>query len=98
MIDFVTGVTIPVADGDYKNFADASFKMGVRIGAVIYLTDRFGIAPEGEFDFIPLEPDKTDFPSSNGTINVSTSMYPRARPVRRALHPQLRVGSVYYAR
>ena len=75
MMDFVTGVTVPVADGDYKNFADASFKMGLRLGAVIYINDRFGIAPEGEFDFIPLEPDKTDFPSSNGTVNVSTTIY-----------------------
>jgi opacity protein-like surface antigen len=75
LLDFVTGVTVPIADSDYKNFADASFKIGVRIGAVLYLNDRFGIAPEAEFDFIPLEPDKTDFPSSSGTLNVSTSMF-----------------------
>ena len=75
MMDFVTGVTVPIGDGDYKNFADASFKIGLRLGAVLYLTERFAIAPEGEFDFIPLEPDKTDFPSSNGTINVSTSIF-----------------------
>jgi opacity protein-like surface antigen len=75
MMDFVTGVTVPIGDGDYKSFADASFKMGLRLGAVIYINDRFGIAPEGEFDFIPLEPDKTDFPSSSGTLNVSTSIY-----------------------
>jgi hypothetical protein len=75
MMDFVTGVTVPIGDGDYKNFADASFKIGLRVGAVLYLTERFAIAPEGEFDFIPLEPDKTDFPSSGGTINVSTSIF-----------------------
>jgi hypothetical protein len=75
MADFVTGVTIPIGDGDYKNFADPSFKIGVRAGAVIYITERFGIAPEGEFDFIPLEPDKSDFPNVNGTVNVSTSMF-----------------------
>ncbi|MGZ3442210.1 MAG: hypothetical protein ACXVDD_21975, partial [Polyangia bacterium] len=75
MADFVTGVTIPIGDGDYKNFADASFKIGVRAGAVLYLTERFAIAPEGEFDFIPVEPDKTDFPSSNGTISISTSIF-----------------------
>lgn len=75
MMDFVTGVTIPIADGDYKNFADASFKMGVRLGAVLYITDRFGIAPEGEFDVIFLEPDKTDFPSISGTFNASTAIY-----------------------
>jgi hypothetical protein len=75
MMDFVTGVTVPIADGDYKNFADASFKIGLRLGAVLYLTERFAIAPEAEFDFIPLEPDKTDFPSSSGTFNVSTSIF-----------------------
>ncbi|MCU1279625.1 MAG: hypothetical protein JWM53_3171 [bacterium] len=75
MMDFVTGVTVPIGDGDYKNFADASFKIGLRVGAFIYITERFGIAPEGEFDFIPLEPDKTDFPSSSGTVSVSTSIF-----------------------
>jgi opacity protein-like surface antigen len=75
MMDLVTGVTVPISDSDYKNFADPSFKIGVRLGAVLYLTDHWGIAPEGEFDFVPVEPDKTDFPSSNGTINVSTSIF-----------------------
>ncbi len=75
LLDFITGVTIPIADGDYKNFADASFKIGIRAGAVLYISDRFGIAPEAEFDFIPLEPDKTDFPSTSGTLNVSTAIY-----------------------
>src|SRR4051812_32706520 len=75
MLDGVTGVTIPIGDSDFKKFADASFKIGVRVGAVLYITDRFAIAPEGEFDFIPLTPDSTDFPSSSGTISVSTSMF-----------------------
>ena len=90
MMDFVTGVTVPIGDSDYKKFADASFKMGLRIGAVIYITNRFGIAPEGEFDFIPLEPDKSDFPSSSGTINISTSIYRERGLFGAPLHPQLR--------
>src|SRR5690242_3224238 len=75
MLDLVTGVSVPIGDSDYKNFADASFKIGLRIGAVLYLTEHWGIAPEGEFDFVPVEPDKSDFPSSSGTINISTSIY-----------------------
>lgn len=95
MMDFVTGVSVPVAGSDYKNFADASFKMGVRIGAVLYLSDRFAIAPEGEFDFIPVEPDKSDFPSSQGTINVSTSIY-RERGLFGARYVfNFGIGSVY---
>ncbi|HEX9104951.1 MAG TPA: hypothetical protein VF997_22225 [Polyangia bacterium] len=74
MADLVTGVSVPISDGDYKNFADASFKIGLRIGAVLYLSDRFAIAPEAEFDFLPVAPDKSDFPSSSGTINVSTTI------------------------
>lgn len=54
MADFVSGVSIPVSDSDYKNFADASFKMGVRAGVVLYVLPNLGIAPEGEFDFIPI--------------------------------------------
>lgn len=70
MMDFVAGVTVPIADSDYKNFADASFKMGLRLGAVLYITNHFGIAPEGEFDFIYLEPDKNDFPRIANTETV----------------------------
>lgn len=54
LADFVNGVSIPISDSDYKDFADASFKMGVRLGAVFYVGRHFGIAPEGEFDFIPI--------------------------------------------
>ena len=75
MMDLVTGVSVPISDGDYKNFADPSFKIGLRLGAVLYHTEHWGIAPEGEFDFVPVEPDNTDFPSSSGTINVSTNIY-----------------------
>ncbi|HEX6838573.1 MAG TPA: hypothetical protein VF334_18475, partial [Polyangia bacterium] len=35
MMDLVTGVSVPISDGDYKNFADPSFKIGLRLGAVL---------------------------------------------------------------
>jgi hypothetical protein len=54
MLDFVQGVSIPIANNDYKNFADVSYKLGVRIGVVLYLSRYFGFAPEAEFDFIPV--------------------------------------------
>ncbi len=95
MLDLVTGVSVPIGDSDYKNFADASFKVGLRIGAVLYLTEHWGIAPEGEFDFVPVEPDKSDFPSSSGTINISTSIY-RERGLFGARYIyNFGIGSVY---
>jgi hypothetical protein len=95
MLDGVTGVTVPIGDSDYKNFADASFKIGIRVGAVLYITDRFAIAPEGEFDFIALEPDNTDFPNASGTLNVSTSMF-RERGLFGARYIlNFGIGSVY---
>lgn len=95
MLDGVIGVSVPIADSDYKNFADASFKIGVRIGAVIYLTEHWGIAPEGEFDFLPVSPDKSDFPSSSGTLTVSTSIY-RERGLFGARYIyNFGIGSVY---
>jgi len=54
LVDFVNGVSIPISDSDYKDFADASYKLGVRAGVVFYVSRNFGIAPEGEFDFIPI--------------------------------------------
>jgi hypothetical protein len=54
MGDFVQGISIPIGDGNYKRFADPSYKLGVRLGAVFYINRRLGVAPEGEFDFIPV--------------------------------------------
>lgn len=61
MVDFVNGVSIPVADGDYKNFADAAYKLGVGGGVVFYVLPRLGIAPEAEFDFIPMNSNDSTF-------------------------------------
>jgi hypothetical protein len=65
LIDFVNGVSIPISDSDYKNFSDASFKMGVRFGIVLYVARHFGIAPEGEFDFVPINSSDNRF-QNNG--------------------------------
>src|SRR2546430_7672788 len=54
LVDFINGVSIPISDSDYKDFSDASYKLGVRAGVVLYVSPHFGIAPEGEFDFIPI--------------------------------------------
>lgn len=54
MGDFVQGISIPIADGNYRKFADPSYKLGVRLGAVFYINRQLGVAPEGEFDFIPI--------------------------------------------
>src|SRR5262249_8255918 len=95
MLDLVTGITIPIGDNDYQNFADPSFKIGLRIGAVLYITNHFGIAPEGEFDFIPVEPDKTDFANIGGTINVSTSIFRERGLFGARFIYNFGIGSVY---
>ena len=73
--DLVTGVSIPIGDNDYQRFADPSFKIGLRLGVVLELSRSFSIAPEAEFDFVAVEPDRTDFPSVSGTIGASTSIF-----------------------
>jgi len=61
MVDFVNGISIPIADSDYKNFADPAYKLGLRGGVVFYVLPSFGIAPEGEFDFIPMNSNDATF-------------------------------------
>jgi len=65
MIDFINGISVPISDSTYKNYADVSFKTGVRAGVVLYLLRNFGIAPEGEFDFIPVNSDDNLFENNN---------------------------------
>ena len=60
LVDFVNGVSVPVADSDYKDYSDASYKLGFRGGVVFFVHPRFNVAAEGEFDFIPINSnDKT---------------------------------------
>jgi hypothetical protein len=60
LVDFVNGVSVPVSDSDYKDYADASYKLGIRGGVVFFVHPRFNVAAEGEFDFIPINSnDKT---------------------------------------
>jgi opacity protein-like surface antigen len=54
MGDFVSGIAVPLGDSNYKKFTDPSFKVGVRAGAIFYVHPRFGIAPEAELDWIPI--------------------------------------------
>jgi opacity protein-like surface antigen len=54
MADLAGGVTIPISDDDYKDFTDASFKLSIKAGAVFYLHPRFGVAAEGQFDWVPV--------------------------------------------
>lgn len=65
MVDFVNGISIPIADSDYKNFADPAYKLGLRGGVVFYVLPNFGIAPEGEFDFIPMNSNDATFQRNN---------------------------------
>jgi hypothetical protein len=65
LLDFVTGVSIPISDGDYKRYADPSFKLGLRIGAVLYISSHFGIAPEAQFDFVPVNSNDNTFQNNN---------------------------------
>jgi len=63
--DFVSGVSIPIADSDYKNFADAAFKLGLRGGVIFHVLPMLGIAPEAEFDFIPMNSNDSTFQRNN---------------------------------
>jgi hypothetical protein len=57
MADFAGGVTIPISDDDYKNFADPSFKLSLKMGAIFYVSRHFGISAEGQFDWVPVNTD-----------------------------------------
>jgi hypothetical protein len=61
MADLAGGVAIPIADDDYKQFTDTSFKLSLRAGAVFYIHPRFGIAAEGEFAWVPVNSNDDNF-------------------------------------
>src|SRR6202012_372857 len=42
MLDFASGVAIPIADDNYTKLADPSFKLSLRAGVVFYVSRYFG--------------------------------------------------------
>jgi opacity protein-like surface antigen len=65
MLDLAGGITIPIADDDYKSFTDTSFKLSLRPGAVFYINRHFGAAVEGELAWVPVNSNDTNFEDNN---------------------------------
>jgi hypothetical protein len=65
MLDLAGGLTIPIADDDYKKFTDVSFKLSLRAGAVFYINRYFGAAVEGEFAWVPVNSNDNNFEDNN---------------------------------
>ena len=59
------GVSIPVSDGNYKNFADPSFKFSLRGGVELWLFKRIGFAPEAQIDFIAVNTNDGTFQNAH---------------------------------
>lgn len=71
MGDFVQGVSIPIADGNYKRFANPSYKLGLRLGAVFYINRMLGVAPEGEFDYSPVNTNDSTYKDNHLQANFN---------------------------
>jgi len=54
LMDFLPGVSIPIADGAWRADADPSFKFSVRTGAELWFNRRFAFAGEIDLDLSPL--------------------------------------------
>jgi hypothetical protein len=65
MADLAAGVTVPISDDEYKNFAEPSFKLSLKTGAIFYLGRQFGISAEGQFDWIPVNTNDSTFQNHN---------------------------------
>jgi hypothetical protein len=61
MADLAGGVTIPVSDDNYREVIDTSFKLSLKAGAVFYVHPRFGVAAEGQFDWVAVNTDDDYF-------------------------------------
>ena len=71
LFDAAVGVSIPVGDSNYNRFADPTFKLSLRGGAEIWLTNRFAVAPELALDFIPVKTDDGTFRPAGAGIDTS---------------------------
>lgn len=65
MLDFASGIAIPISDDNYTKLADPSFKLSLRAGVVFYVSRYFGVAPELQFDYLPVNSDDGTFKQNN---------------------------------
>lgn len=70
------GISIPVADSDYRRFASATFKLSLRGGAELWLSELIGVAPDLQIDLIPVKTNDGTYRSGN--FGVDTPFF-RAR-------------------
>ena len=54
LFDAAPGITVPIADGDWRNFNSPSFKLSLRTGGELWFSRHFGIAGEIDTDLQPL--------------------------------------------
>ena len=71
MLEFASGVAIPLGDSNYNKFADPSFKLSLRAGVIIYLAHNLGIAPELQFDYIPVNSDDGTYADNHIDVNAN---------------------------
>lgn len=64
-LELASGVSIPLGDDNWNDVADASFKLSLRAGYAFPVTRWFSVAPELQFDYLPVNSDDGTF-QSNG--------------------------------
>src|SRR5262245_47206336 len=65
IVDVSPGVTIPIAESKYLDYADPTFKISLTGGWEFKLSDKFGLGPELQMDFIPVNTDDNTFRNSS---------------------------------
>ncbi len=68
-IDLDVGLSVPAADGNYRQFADTTLKVGLHAGWEMALHKYFLLEPEIEFDVIPVNTDDGTFNANNIHFN-----------------------------
>ena len=54
LFDAAPGITVPIADANWRAFNSPSFKLSLRAGGELWFTQHFGIAGEIDTDLQPL--------------------------------------------
>src|SRR5687768_10108436 len=65
VVDVAPGVTIPVAESKYLDYADPTFKLALTGGWEFKLSERFALGPEVQMDLIPVNTDDNTFRNSS---------------------------------
>jgi hypothetical protein len=73
-VEAALGASVPIADSNYRNFAQATFKPSLRGGLELRVFKRLAVAPELQLDIVPVKTNDSTYRPTH-LVGISDGVY-----------------------